>query len=156
MDQIGHKEIIAVGLRVLLGATISFYTLKWLMNQMDPTMQSKKKARTKAELLIKRLAESDNSMKLELSTLSDHELVIASHLVVPADINVSWNDIAGLEDVIQELRENIVLPIRHRHLYTTSKLWNAPTGVLLVGFIYIVVARSFRHVNNRILFHPNE
>lgn len=102
-------------------------------------MQSKKKARSKAELLIKRLAESDQSLKLELSTLSDHELVIASHLVVPADINVSWKDIAGLDEVIQELRENIVLPIRHRHLYSSSKLWNAPTGVLLVSFIHYFV-----------------
>lgn len=134
MDQITRKEIIVVGLRVLLGATISFYTLKWLMGQMDPTQQSKKKARSRAEVLIKRISDSDSNLKLELSTLSDHELVIATHLVVPNDITVSWKDIAGLDDVIQELRENIVLPIRHRHLYSSSKLWNAPTGVLLVRF----------------------
>lgn len=65
--------------------------------------------------------------------MSDYELVIASHLVVPADITVSWSNIAGLDSVIDELRESVVLPIRHRHLFATSQLWQAPKGVLLHG-----------------------
>lgn len=62
------------------------------------------------------------------STLNDYELVIASHLVVPDDIAVSWSDIAGLDAVIEELRESVVLPIRHRHLFANSQLWEAPKG----------------------------
>lgn len=67
---------------------------------------------------------------LELSpgTLNDYEMVIASHLVVPDDIGVSWSDIAGLDSVIEELRESVVLPIRHRHLFANSQLWEAPKG----------------------------
>lgn len=133
MDQLSRNDAIAVLLRVTIGAAVAFYSLKWLMNQMDPTIQSKKKARTKAETLIKRITETDNSLKIDISTLSDYELVIASHLVVPEDINVSWADIAGLDAVIQELRENVVLPIRHRNLYSSSQLWKAPSGVLLHG-----------------------
>lgn len=72
-------------------------------------------------------------LKLNTNTLSDYELVIASHLVVPDDITVSWNNIAGLDAVIDELRESVVLPIRHRHLFTNSQLWQAPKGVLLHG-----------------------
>lgn len=132
MDQVSRSEVVAILLRVTIGATVSYFALKWLMNQIDPTMQSKKKARTKAEMLIKRLTDSDPSLKIDLSTLSDHELVIASHLVVPEDINVSWRDIAGLDSVIQELRENIVMPIRYRYM-PSSRLWRAPTGVLLVN-----------------------
>ncbi|XP_036321382.1 ATPase family AAA domain-containing protein 1-B isoform X2 [Rhagoletis pomonella] len=59
--------------------------------------------------------------------------MIATHLVVPTDITVSWNDIAGLDNVIQELRESVVLPVRHRDLFNQSKLWQAPKGVLLHG-----------------------
>lgn len=59
--------------------------------------------------------------------------MIASHIVVPSDIPVSWNDVAGLDSVIQELRESVVLPIRHRDLFNQSKLWQAPKGVLLHG-----------------------
>lgn len=133
MDQLSRSDAIAVLVRVTIGAAVAFYSLKWLMNQMDPTMKSKKKARTKAECLIKRITETDKSLKIDISTLSDHELVIASHLVVPEDISVSWSDIAGLDSVIQELRENVVLPIRHRNLYSSSQLWKAPSGVLLHG-----------------------
>ncbi|XP_055317046.1 outer mitochondrial transmembrane helix translocase-like [Sitodiplosis mosellana] len=133
MDQLSRNDIIAVFVRVGIGAAVAFYSLKWFMNQMDPTIQSKKRARTKAEFQIKRITETDKSLKIDISTLSDYELVIASHLVVPEDINVSWADIAGLDSVIQELRENVVLPIRHRHLYSSSQLWKAPSGVLLHG-----------------------
>lgn len=59
--------------------------------------------------------------------------MIASHIVVPSDIAVSWRDIAGLDSVIQELRESVVLPVRHRYLFNQSKLWHAPKGVLLHG-----------------------
>ena len=59
--------------------------------------------------------------------------MIASHLVVPTDIPVSWNDIAGLDGVIQELRDSVVFPVRHRDLFNQSKLWQAPKGVLLHG-----------------------
>lgn len=67
-------------------------------------------------------------LQLNPGTLNDYELVIASHLVVPDDISVSWSDIAGLDAVIEELRESVVLPIRHRHLFANSQLWEAPKG----------------------------
>lgn len=59
--------------------------------------------------------------------------MIASHIVVPSDISVSWSDIAGLDSVVQELRESVVLPVRHRNIFSQSKLWQAPKGVLLHG-----------------------
>lgn len=133
MDQLSRSDIISMLIRVTIGTAVTFYSLKWLMNQLDPTTQSKKKARSKAESLIKRITETDKSLKIDISHLTDYELVIASHLVVPEDINVSWKDIAGLDNVIQELRESVVLPIRHRNLYSSSQLWKAPTGVLLHG-----------------------
>ena len=69
----------------------------------------------------------------KLNNLSDYELVIAAHLVVPEDINVSWKDIAGLDGVVQELKESVVLPIKHRDMFTSSQLYQAPKGVLLHG-----------------------
>lgn len=74
-----------------------------------------------------------SGFKVNPQTFNDYELMIASHLVVPSDISVSWEDIAGLDAVIQELRESIVLPIRHKDLFNQSKLWQAPKGVLLHG-----------------------
>ena len=38
--------------------------------------------------------------------------MVASNLVEPSSIQVSWDDIAGLETVIEELRETVILPIK--------------------------------------------
>lgn len=133
MDQFSRTDAIQLLIRVSIAAAVSFYSLKWIMEQLDPTNKGKKEARLKAEQLIKRISSSDQSLAVDPATLTDYELVIASHLVVPADIQVSWSDIAGLDNVIQELRETVVLPIRHQNLYSSSKLWQAPRGVLLHG-----------------------
>lgn len=68
-----------------------------------------------------------------MSNLSEYEMVIAAHLVVPEDISVSWKDIAGLDNVIVELKESVVLPVKHRGMFQNSNLYSAPKGVLLHG-----------------------
>jgi len=130
--QLTRNEIFQLLFRVSIASVVTYYSLKWMMNQLDPTTKSKKKARAKAEEQIQRMNLSEG-LKLNTSTLSDYELVIASHLVVPEDITVSWSDIAGLESVVQELRENVILPVRHRNLFASSQLCQAPKGVLLHG-----------------------
>jgi ATPase family AAA domain-containing protein 1 len=60
-------------------------------------------------------------------------MMIASHLVVPDDINVSWKDIAGLDSVVQELKESVVMPVKNRAMFGNSQLYQAPKGVLLHG-----------------------
>lgn len=67
------------------------------------------------------------------NTLNEYELTIASSLVNPEDIDVSWEDIAGLDDVIEELKCTVILPIKMPHLYSYSKLHEPPKGVLLYG-----------------------
>ncbi|KAJ6633654.1 Outer mitochondrial transmembrane helix translocase [Pseudolycoriella hygida] len=129
---LSQSEILQLVLRISIASVVSYYSLKWMFDRLDPTYKSKKKARDKAEHQIKRLGGSEG-LELNPATLNDHELVIASHLVVPDDITVSWDDIAGLDGVIEELRESVVLPIRHRHLLQNSQLWEAPKGVLLHG-----------------------
>lgn len=69
----------------------------------------------------------------KFQSLNEYELVIAAHLVVPEDINVTWKDIAGLDNVVQELKESVVLPVKHREMFKTSTLYQAPKGVLLHG-----------------------
>lgn len=71
--------------------------------------------------------------KINPQHFNDYELIIASHIVVPSEIKVSWSDIAGLDTVISEIQESVVLPVRHRYLLNSSKLWQAPKGVLLHG-----------------------
>lgn len=61
-----------------------------------------------------------------MDQLTDYEMIIANHLVDPKDIKISWNDIAGLGHVIQELKETVILPIQRRELFGDSQLIQAP------------------------------
>lgn len=48
-------------------------------------------------------------------------------------VQVNWKDIAGLDHLIQELRETVILPIQKRELFADSRLTQPPKGVLLHG-----------------------
>ncbi|XP_037805896.1 ATPase family AAA domain-containing protein 1 [Lucilia sericata] len=131
-SQISRGEFFQMLLRVSIASVITYYSVKWMMNQIDPTSKSKKKAKIRAEEQLKRLS-GEGEFKISAQQFNDYELMIASHIVVPSDISVSWSDIAGLDSIVQELRESVVLPVRHRGLFNQSKLWQAPKGVLLHG-----------------------
>lgn len=124
---ISAREIIQIAVRVGIASLVTYYSLKWMMKQLDPTSKGKKEAQKKAQQQMKKLG-----LHME-SSLTEHELVIASHLVVPEEITVTWQHIAGLDNVIEELRESVVLPIQHRQLFNQSQLWQSPKGVLLHG-----------------------
>ncbi|XP_055920060.1 outer mitochondrial transmembrane helix translocase-like [Eupeodes corollae] len=131
-SQMGRNEIFQLVLRVSVASVVTYFSLKWMMKQLDPTSKNKRNAKIRAEEQLKRIQKASN-FGINTQVLNDYELMIASHLVVPDDIPISWNDIAGLDGVIQELRESVVLPVRHRDLFSKSKLWEAPKGVLLHG-----------------------
>ncbi|EDW76057.1 uncharacterized protein Dwil_GK14869 [Drosophila willistoni] len=131
-SDITRGQVFQALIRISFASLVTYYSVKWMMNQLDPTSKNKKKAKLLAEEQLKRLSKEDG-LKLTTQEFSDYELMIASHLVVPADIKVQWSDIAGLDLVIQELRESVVLPVQHKDLFKSSKLWQAPKGVLLHG-----------------------
>lgn len=55
-------------------------------------------------------------------------------VVAPDDISMSFEDIGGLGEVIEELKESVIYPLTMPHLYSsTSSLLTAPSGVLLYG-----------------------
>lgn len=128
-------QIVVQLLRIGIVAALTYYSAKWIVGSMDPTKKAKKKAKEMAQIQLKKLNAmiQGNGRKLKLTDFNTYELMIASHLVAPMDIDVSWNDIAGLNDVIEELRESVVLPVRHSELFQSSQLWRPPKGVLLYG-----------------------
>ncbi|CAG9824829.1 unnamed protein product [Phaedon cochleariae] len=127
-----RNEVIGLVLRLSLVSAVTFLSIKWIMNQVDPTNKSKKKARKRAEEQLKRLTMTGNA-PLAVDKLNDYEMMIAAHLVNPLDIKVRWDNIAGLESLIQELKETVILPIQRKELFADSQLTTAPKGVLLHG-----------------------
>lgn len=55
--------------------------------------------------------------------------MIASHLVNPYDITVSWNNIAGLNQVIDEIKETVIFPVQRKELLRNSVLTKPPKGI---------------------------
>lgn len=66
--------------------------------------------------------------------MNQYEQAIAMDVVAPNDIPVMFEDVGGLDEVINELKESVIYPLTMPHLYaSTSSLLTAPSGVLLYG-----------------------
>ena len=114
----------------------------------DRESQKKEEQRRKSAAILRRLDGGDESddespqrggkrgrrqRKGEL-VLTQYEQAIAMDVVAPEDIPVTFEDIGGLGDIIEELKESVIYPLTMPHLYTSaSSLLTAPSGVLLYG-----------------------
>lgn len=84
-------------------------------------------ARIKSQATLKRIG-------LHGLKLSEHEEIIASEIIHPEDIHVTFNDIGGLENMIDSLKETVIYPLVYPQLFSFAPaLLAAPKGVLLYG-----------------------
>ncbi|XP_014883049.1 outer mitochondrial transmembrane helix translocase [Poecilia latipinna] len=123
---LSRNEVIGMLVRLSIFGAATYYSIKWVVEAMDPTSKQKSQAKKRAEEQMRRIG-------LEGITLTEYEMNIASLLVDPQTIKVSWRDIAGLDEIINELQDTVILPFQKRHLLPNSKLFQPPKGVLLFG-----------------------
>ncbi|XP_047238488.1 outer mitochondrial transmembrane helix translocase [Girardinichthys multiradiatus] len=126
MRPLSRNEVIGMLVRLSIFGAATYYSIKWVVEAMDPTSKQKNQAKRRAEELMRRIG-------VEGVKLTEYEMNIASHLVDPQTIKVSWRDIAGLDEIINELQDTVILPFQKRHLLPDSKLFQPPKGVLLFG-----------------------
>jgi len=126
-DGLTRGELISVAVRLAAVTTLSYFTMKLLVDALDPTKKQKVAAQKRAKQLLSALGISKDVK------LSEYEMLIASQLVDPATINVGFQDIAGLDQLIAELRQTVILPLQRSSLFANSALMSAPKGVLLHG-----------------------
>uniref|UniRef100_UPI0037E85050 outer mitochondrial transmembrane helix translocase n=1 Tax=Semicossyphus pulcher TaxID=241346 RepID=UPI0037E85050 len=126
MRPLSRNEVLGMLLRLTIFGAATYYSIKWVVDAMDPTSKQKNAAKKRAEQLMKRIG-------VEGVKLTEYEMNIASHLVDPQTMKVSWRDIAGLDEVINELQDTVILPFQKRHLLAGSRLFQPPKGVLLFG-----------------------
>ncbi|KAK3606626.1 hypothetical protein CHS0354_011959 [Potamilus streckersoni] len=129
-NTIERRQLVAKILSTLFGVGVSFaltyIAVKWMTNAMDPTGKEKKKAQQRAREMLKRLGVTNVN-------LTDYELCIASNLVDPVAMKTVWDEIGGLEEVVESIKETVIFPFRRADLFSTSSLIQAPKGVLLYG-----------------------
>ena len=118
------------------------YLLKHI--NLDPDHEKQEKARIESAAILKRLdAPPTNEFnepdpnarpRREELHLNQYEQVILQDLVFPQDIPVSFDDIGGLGNIVEELKESVIYPLTMPDLYMhSSSLLAAPSGVLLFG-----------------------
>uniref|UniRef100_UPI00358F84F7 outer mitochondrial transmembrane helix translocase-like n=1 Tax=Myxine glutinosa TaxID=7769 RepID=UPI00358F84F7 len=81
-----------------------------------------------------KLSSRNANMAHELyEPLNEYETVIVTNLVDPVSMSVAWSDIAGLDSVVSDLRDTVILPIQKCSVTQQSALLQPPKGVLLFG-----------------------
>ena len=117
-----------------------------MINQInfDPEHEQKEQKRLESAAILRRLDAPREAQHLsdtgherprkEDLNLTQYEQAIAMDLVAPEDIPVTFEDIGGMKDIIEELKEAVIYPLTMPRLYSrTSSLLSAPSGVLLYG-----------------------
>ncbi|KAI9865176.1 MAG: hypothetical protein M1813_002496 [Trichoglossum hirsutum] len=141
----GRKLKLLQDIILIAAAPISvYYLIKYALARLDPEADRKEETRQKSAAVLRRLDDSyadsggvpggRRRLRMEDLALSQYEHTIATEVIAPEDIRVSFNDIGGLNDIIEELKESVIYPLILPHLYShSSPLLSAPAGVLLYG-----------------------
>uniref|UniRef100_A0A3B4XIU5 ATPase family AAA domain containing 1b n=1 Tax=Seriola lalandi dorsalis TaxID=1841481 RepID=A0A3B4XIU5_SERLL len=118
---LGRNEVIGLLFRLTIFGAVTYFTIKWMVDAIDPTRKQKVEAQKQAEKLMRQIG-------VKNVKLSEYEMSIAAHLVDPLSMQITWRDIAGLDEVITELKETVILPVQKRHLFQGSRLLQPPKG----------------------------
>jgi len=66
-------------------------------------------------------------------SVNSYESIIANDIIMPENINVTFDDIGGLEEIKLKLQESVILPLKYPELFQRGKLLKVPRGILLYG-----------------------
>ncbi|KAK8042674.1 Protein MSP1 [Apiospora phragmitis] len=140
---------------LLLGMTgLAWWVTRNLVSSLqstlaDPEKEKHEQASIRAKANLQRLqrsreqdgtdgddtaSSSHKGPHIEDLQLNEYENLVAMEVVAPEDISVGFDDIGGLEDIIEEVKESVIYPLTMPHLYShAAPLLSAPSGVLLYG-----------------------
>uniref|UniRef100_A0A6T6CI72 AAA+ ATPase domain-containing protein n=1 Tax=Compsopogon caeruleus TaxID=31354 RepID=A0A6T6CI72_9RHOD len=123
-------ELFAAG--VSLG--VLWLGTKWIRDMLADGMDGgeRKKTRKILEAYQERLEES-GVPPMQLQGLSRFEMTVLTEVVFPEEISVGFEDIGGLDDVKEALKEVVIYPFSRPDIFMRGSLLSPPKGVLLYG-----------------------
>ncbi len=117
---------IKLGQSICLGIVV-YYSTNYILNKILDNQNSGKEAMKRISVILKR-------PELTNIQLNNKEAEIALNSVVnPDDLKDTFDDIGGLGEELQEIRDNVILPILLFKNHVHSGVLQHPTGVLLYG-----------------------
>lgn len=118
----------------VLLSTASFSVYYLLSTFLGDPSHRNNDERTRTSKHLAALKNKSPELKKILSSLSNYEKIMLAYLVPADDIDAQFSDIGGLEDIVSDLRESVILPLVYPELFTQyGSLLAAPKGVLLYG-----------------------
>jgi SpoVK/Ycf46/Vps4 family AAA+-type ATPase len=109
-----------------------YYAFRYLLKQIDPSPRPSRKAKEKGESLLSQTGLSES--QLQGLELDEYESTIAGEIIPPTSIDVTFESIGGLDEIIASLRETVIYPLCYPELFSSKNgLLSAPKGVLLYG-----------------------
>ncbi|KAF1757907.1 hypothetical protein GCK72_014364 [Caenorhabditis remanei] len=121
-----RNELIGVAIRVVAAAAVSFLSVRYLVKYLDPNYSVNQDCKKKVATLFRELG-IDREIEL-----SEHEVRIATQFVGGEDVGAEWDEIGGCEELVAELKDRIILPLRFA-AQSGSHLLSPPRGILLYG-----------------------
>lgn len=117
-------------LAFLFGASLSlYYLVSHILN--EGSSPRNKETKKKAKLSLDKLKQSNPHLEFEMN---EYERAVMASVIVPSEMKTTFQDIGGLDAIIDELRESVIYPLTTPQLFTQySSLLQAPKGVLLYG-----------------------
>ena len=103
-----------------------------MFSSLDSSSGTTKKSRQKSKSLLAQTHLSEE--QLASLDLDEYESTIAGEIIPPASIDVTFESIGGLDEIIASLRETVIYPLTYPELFGAGGgLLSAPKGVLLYG-----------------------
>lgn len=124
--------VLSLGTRglALAGSMVcTYFLLRYALKYLDPTHEEKKRQKEIAEIISRKM----NLPRELVNNFNEYEMCLLADLINPTDIKVSWQDIGGLEEIIDDLRQTVIYPLQHPELFNQSRLLTTSKGVLLYG-----------------------
>lgn len=117
----------------ITGAGLSvYYMISLLLNDgIDNSVRNKQAKKNSSSILKKIQAAQPELKNLHFN---EYEKSLLNSLVVPEDITDGFDDIGGLQDIIDEIHETVILPLTEPQLFEAhSSLVKLPKGILFYG-----------------------
>jgi len=127
--------------KLVVTTAIAIYLGHLLTDTMKGLLESSNEAAASAKVSKKALAKRLQRPELEDMQFDSYEMALLNDILGPDEIKVTFADIGGMDDQLEEVKDNIVLPMqiwgRFRKIGVLSKaeeeLCACPTGMLLYG-----------------------
>ncbi|KAI8325074.1 AAA-domain-containing protein [Martensiomyces pterosporus] len=122
------RKIIIDAVYIVAAQVLTYYGIRYLLsNSRGAPGAENQGQRERGRVIAKRL-------NLTGLKLNDYENTIMGEVILPEDVPVTFTQIGGLDDIVQDLNESVIYPLNHPELFTSpSGLLGSPKGILLYG-----------------------